>query len=43
MTHKCSEIDVHGRPSGKGSTTPTSRLDAVVLGSSRGSLVTVDW
>ena len=43
MTHKCGQIDVRGRPSGGGgSTTPTSGLDVVVLGSGRGSLVTVD-
>ncbi len=42
VTHKCSQIDVHGRPSGEGSTNPTSGLAVVVLGSGRGSLVTVD-
>jgi hypothetical protein len=42
MTHKCSQIDVHGRPSVEGSTTLTSELGVVVLESGRGSLVTID-
>ena len=42
MTHKCSQIAAHGRPSGGGSTSPTGGVDVVVLGSGRGCLVTVD-
>ena len=32
MTHKLLQITVYGRPSGKGSTSPTHGLDVIVRG-----------